>query len=211
MSDRRRLTTAGVRTAVAGAGGVVTGVVVGLTLGWVVAPVAGWLVAAAIYLATTWLAVGRMNAERTARFATREDPTVPTTNLLLVLASLASLGGVALLLASADTGHKLLASLLGVASVAASWLTVHTLFTLGYAARYYTGSDGGIDFNQKAPPAYLDFAYLGFTIGMTYQVSDTTVGDPYIRRMVLRHALLSYLLGAVVLAISINLVAGLAH
>ena len=51
--------------------------------------------------------------------------------------------------------------------------------------------------------------YLAYTIGMTFQVSDTEIGSPAIRATVLRHALLSYLLGAVVLAVTINLIAGL--
>jgi len=44
---------------------------------------------------------------------------------------------------------------------------------------------------------------------MTYQVSDTDIQTRLIRVAALRHALPSYLLGAVVLATVINLVAGL--
>jgi uncharacterized membrane protein len=98
---------------------------------------------------------------------------------------------------------------LGVGSVGLSWFTVHTLFTLRYARLYYTGEDGGVSFNQDAPPRYLDFAYLAFTIGMTFQVSDTELQSPAIRHSALRHALLSYLFGAVILATTINLIAGL--
>jgi uncharacterized membrane protein len=84
------------------------------------------------------------------------------------------------------------------------------LFMLRYALLYYTGVDGGVDFNQKPlAPRYLDFAYLAFTIGMTFQVSDTNLQKPIIRHTALRHALLSYLLGAVVVASSINLVVSL--
>lgn len=212
MTRARRRTFTGVRTAVAGAVGVVAAVVVGLTAGWVVAPVAFWVAAAVLYLVTTWLAIGRMDAASTARYATREDPTIGTTHVIVLLASLASLGGVVLLLVgTAGTGDRDFAELLGAASVAAAWFTVHTVYTLGYAAAYYRAPAGGIDFNQQERPAYADFAYVGFSLGMTYQVSDTSIGDPVIRRMALRHALLSYLLGAVVLAITINLVAGLGH
>ena len=69
--------------------------------------------------------------------------------------------------------------IVGVASVSVilSWATVHTVFTLRYARLYYAGG-GGIDFNDdRDPPAYTDFAYLAFTIGMTYQVSDTSIGS----------------------------------
>jgi uncharacterized membrane protein len=98
-----------------------------------------------------------------------------------------------------------------VGSVAAAWAVVHTVFTLRYALLYYGGPDGGVNFNQKEDPAYADFAYLAFTIGMTYQVSDTDLQTRPIRATALRQALLSYLLGAVILAVTINLVAGLAH
>ena len=102
------------------------------------------------------------------------------------------------------------ASAVGIGSVAAAWLVVHTLFTLRDARLYYLGDDGGVDFNQPDyQPTYRDFAYLAFTIGMTYQVFDTELRTRAIRAAARRHALLSYLLGAIVLAVTINLIAGL--
>jgi uncharacterized membrane protein len=96
-----------------------------------------------------------------------------------------------------------------VASVALSWTVVQTVFTSHYARLYYSDPVGGIDFNQQAPPRFSDFAYLAFTVGMTFQISDTNLETPTLRAAVLRHALLSYLLGAVILATTINLVSGL--
>ena len=86
---------------------------------------------------------------------------------------------------------------------------VHSLYTLQYAALYYEDPVGGIDFNGSTRPSYADFAYVGFTIGMAFTVSDTALRAQAIRRAVLRHALLSYLLGAVVVGTTINLIAGL--
>ncbi len=188
--------------------GVVVAVAGSFVAWWVGAVMVGWIAAALVFLILTWSAVWGMNAERTARYATREDPTVVVTDVLLVVASLASIAGVIVLVAG--SGNRVLAAAIGVGSVAAAWLVVHTLFTLQYAALYYRGEPGGIDFNQKARPDYLDFAYLGFTIGMTYQVSDTNIVDSRIRRWALQHGLLSFLLGAVVLASTINLVVNLA-
>ena len=74
---------------------------------------------------------------------------------------------------------------------------------------YYADDLGGVDFNQDEPPRYTDFAYLAFTLGMTFQVSDTDLKNHLVRVTALRHALLSYLFGAVILATTINLVAGL--
>ncbi len=209
-ADRRPAGAAGRRLLIAVAAGVLVGVPVALTAGAEYAPVAVWLAAAAVFLALTWTAVWPMDATRTARWATREDATAGSAHLALLIASLASLGGVVLLLVSARQSEQVAAAVLGLASVAASWLTVHTLYTLRYASLYYSGEVGGVDFNQRRLPAYADFAYLGFTLGMTYQVSDTSIGDPVIRRTVLGHTLLSYVLGAVVLAIAINLVGSLA-
>ena len=94
----------------------------------------------------------------------------------------------------------------GVVSVALSWGAVHTIFTLRYARIYYTDTEGGIDFNEKDPPNYIDFAYMAFTIGMTFQVSDTNISDKRMRRTALRHALLSFIFGAVILGLTINVV-----
>ncbi len=55
------------------------------------------------------------------------------------------------------------------------------MYTTCYARLYYTGEDGGIDFNEDEPPTYIDFAYLAFTIGMTFQVSDTDLKTKAIR------------------------------
>jgi uncharacterized membrane protein len=80
---------------------------------------------------------------------------------------------------------------------------------LRYARSYYQSPEGAVEFNEKDPPAYLDFAYLAFTVGMTFQVSDTNLTTKPIRRIVLSHALLSFLFGAVMLAFAINIVASL--
>jgi uncharacterized membrane protein len=92
-----------------------------------------------------------------------------------------------------------------------SWGLVHTVFSLRYARSYYSRPVGGIDFNEDDPPTYLDFAYLAFTIGMTFQVSDTNLMNKKIRRVALSHALLSYLFGAVIVALVINVVSSLLH
>jgi uncharacterized membrane protein len=203
----------GLRILVAAPLGVGAAIVVGLTAGWPFAPAAGWIVAAVAYLIWTWLIVGRLDAVQTARHATRygEDDSTPwIIDLTVLMASVASLGGVGYLLAAESTGG-VSAAVIGALSVAAAWVTVHTVYMLRYARLYYTGDEGGIDFNESEGyrPDYGDFAYLAFTLGMTYQVSDTDLTDRQIRMAALRHALLSFLLGAIVLAIVINLGASL--
>jgi uncharacterized membrane protein len=86
---------------------------------------------------------------------------------------------------------------------------LHLMYTTRYAHHYYSEPVGGIDFNSDDPPSYRDFCYFSYNLGMTYQVSDTGVSSAAIRSVVLRHCLLSYLFGTVILAATINLVAGL--
>jgi uncharacterized membrane protein len=86
---------------------------------------------------------------------------------------------------------------------------VHTVFTLRYAELYYADEPGGLDFHGDGEPTYHDFAYLAFTIGMTFQVSDTEVTAREFRKTILRHALLSFVFGATVIATTVNLVASL--
>lgn len=202
--------TGAVRILVSVALGVVVAVVVGNTAGWRFA-LAGWIVTAGTYVVWTQFIVLGMDAEQTCRWATREDPTRWLADAVILSASVASLGGVGYVVAAGSrAGHEaVVAAIFGILTVAASWVAVHTLFTVHYARLYYSGEPGGINFHDPEPPRFRDFAYLAFTVGMTYQVSDTEIGLTSIRATVLRHALLSYLLGAVVLAVTINLIAGL--
>ncbi len=176
------------------------------------APLVGWDVTAAAYILWVAFTVFRLNEHDTSVLAEREDPDRLTADVILLLASIASLGAVGMTLIQA--GHaegveKTVLVVTGVVSVILSWLLVHTVYTLRYARLYFEGVDGGIDFNSDQKPSYLDFAYLAFTIGMTFQVSDTNITDRRIRRAVLRHALISYLFGTVIVATTINLIAGL--
>jgi uncharacterized membrane protein len=194
--------------------GTAAAVAVGLQAAWPFAVLVGWDVAALIFSAWTWLMMASMSSSTTAAHATREEPGRAQTDLLVLLASVANLISVGYVLVQASSAkgstQDLLAGL-GVVSVALSWFAVHTLFALRYARLYYSGQPGGINFNQPSPPPrYLDFAYVAFTIGMTFQVSDTDLQTPAIRSTALRQALLAYVFGAVILAATINLISGLA-
>lgn len=182
--------------------------------GWAYAPSVGWIAAASVYLVWTWIVVLPMDAERTREHVVPEDP--PTgwvIDVVILSASVASLAGVAhLLTASSKSGvEKNIAAGTGVVCIAVAWCVVHTVFSIRYADVYYSNSASGIDFSGTENPRFLDFFYLGFTIGMTYQVSDTTLQTPQLRRIALCQALLSYLFGAVILAVTINLVVGLSN
>jgi len=177
---------------------------------WGIALTASWCAAALVFLSLIWLTIGGKDPLETAEHANAEDASRTLVDLVLLGASVASLGAVGYTLVEAGTrsttGQGVLVGL-AVLAVALGWASVHTVYTLRYADLYYFGEPGGTDFGDE--PDYLDFAYFGFTVGMTYQVSDTDVKARPIRRAVLRHSLLSYLFGAVIVAVAINLVATL--
>lgn len=192
--------------------GVVAAVVTGLAWNWEYAPLIGWATAAAAFSSWVWLVLGRLDADETKQHSTAEDPSRAMIDTLLLLANVASLVAVVVVLvqaAAANGAEKAILAAMAVVSVALSWLLVQTLYVLRYASLYYASPVGDIDFNQTDPPAYVDFAYLSFTLGMTYQVSDTNLSGRVMRATVLRHSLLSYLFGSVILASTINLVVGL--
>ena len=89
------------------------------------------------------------------------------------------------------------------------WVVVHTMYTLRYAHLYYRDQPGGIDFHGDDPPDYRDFAYL------------RVHGRHVVRRQRHRHqrshhpthraparARVSYLFGAVIVGLTINVMAG---
>ena len=181
---------------------------------WQLTLLIGWDVTALSVIISVWVAIGGFGPEQTAEFALREDDTRAGTHLLLLGAALVSLVGVALAFLKANEGshpHEALLEGAGVFTIACSWVLVHTVFALRYAHVYYTDPKGGIDFKSKGAehPDYLDFAYTAFTVGMTFQVSDTDVTQRAMRHQVLRHALVSFLFGAVILATTVNVLAGL--
>jgi uncharacterized membrane protein len=184
----------------------------------------GWIAGAVLYVGWTWAVVFRMDSERTRLHATREDRTHFGTLVFVVITSVASLVAVTCLLRAGPTSglDAVKVGAVGVASVAAAWVAVHTVFTLHYARLYYSGAtdgpkplpeaDGGaVDFNEQRRPSYTDFAYVSFTVGMAYGVTDTALKTHTVRMAALWHAVVSYVLGAVILAATINLVSGLGH
>ncbi|MEZ7132577.1 DUF1345 domain-containing protein [Nonomuraea sp. AD125B] len=176
-------------------------------------PLIGWDAAGLTFLASTWWRIGRLDGPATASAIGSEDPSRAGADLAVLVAAVASLVAVAYLVVQADTPEELVLHVgVGVVSVVVSWAVVHTIFTLRYTRMYYSpGPYGGVDFHDHDPdprPRFTDFAYLAFTVGMTFQVSDTELNNAGFRAAVLRQALLSYLFGAVILALTINLVAG---
>jgi uncharacterized membrane protein len=178
---------------------------------WQVAALIGWDVTAVAWVVWVGLGVLGKDSVGTRQLATAEDGSRAAADAFLVSACLASLVGVLFALVKASqekgSGHVLITAV-AAGTVVVSWAAIHTLFALRYARLYYA-EGGGIDFHDDRMADYGDFAYVAFTLGMTYQVSDTDLKSKAIRMTALRHALLSYLFGTVVVAMTINVVAGI--
>lgn len=197
----------------------ITGLIVAAVLlpfvTWGLAVTGGWNAAALAFLLTIWPVIIRADSSRAPQLAAREDETEASARALLIGASVASLlgAGYALHLAGQHGGApRVLLAGVAVLTVVLSWTVINTVYTLRYADQNFRSKPGGIAFgtdDDQQHPGYRDFAYVAFTIGMTYQVSDTTLRDPRIRRTVLAHAILSYVFGVVIVAGSVNLISGL--
>jgi uncharacterized membrane protein len=206
--------SARVRVLVGVAVGAVVGIIVSFVAPWQLSTLIGWDVAAVSIFVFVAATAGRFDAAQTRAFATREDDSRASADFVLLGAGLVSLLGVAFALVKASQEHGSQKGVLigfAVFTVIASWAVVHIVFALRYAHLYYREPVGGIDFKSGRgyEPDYRDFAYVAFTVGMTWQVSDTDVGARAMRRTILVHALLGYLFGAVILAVLINVVAAL--
>jgi uncharacterized membrane protein len=202
ISWRRLLLSLGLGAA----GGVVVALVGGLEL----SVLAGWVFAAGVLLFWSWRVSWPLDDRGTERIAEAEGRTRATDSAVLV-AAVASLGAVvvALIRSSSHDALATAAVVLGLVAVVLSWGLVNTVFAFKYARLFYAGGDGGIDFKQEERPAYCDFAYLAFTVGMAFAPPETDIIDRSIRKVALGHALLSYLFGTVVFAVAVNLVTNL--
>jgi uncharacterized membrane protein len=177
---------------------------------WQVSVLIGWGVACVVLLGWVFVEVTGCDAAHTRERATIVDPTHTTAAAVVLSASLMSLVGVGFGLAKARQladASQVGLTLLSVLVLVLSWMVVHTMFMLRYAHEYYMEPVGGVTFPGSGEPDYADFAYLAFTIGVAFAVSDSPVDAPKIRRVVLRHALMSYLFGAVIIGLAINVTA----
>jgi uncharacterized membrane protein len=176
-------------------------------------PIVGWCVASSSALAWVWLIGWHQDAEGTKRLAEMEQRS-RSTDLWVVLAAVASLAAVVVALRSSGGKDSVAVAtvLVGVLSVTLAWAMVNTVFALKYARIYYFDEPDrkGFDFDMAADPSYSDFAYLAFVIGMAYSPSEARPDRPETRKVVLGHALLSYLFGTGLIAVAVSLVTNLA-
>jgi uncharacterized membrane protein len=193
------------------AGAIAAGVAAVIGATWSVAVLVGWDTLTLIFVVLVWRTILTRDAEATERLALAEDDSRTAADAIILGASLASLVAIVFTLAQAakaSGSDAVLLAALAVISIVFGWAAIQTTFTLMYARLYYGSPRGGIDF-EDGEPDYRDFAYTAFTIGMTYQVSDTQISQKRLRHIVIRHALLSFVFGTTIIAVAINAVANL--
>jgi len=177
-----------------------------------------WSVFALSYIITSCVVFFRQKPAQIRELSKREDGSRLYVFSLVILTSFVSMLTVLLLMRSqnAKAAPEIVFIPVAIGSMLFSWIMVHTIFAFHYAHLYYgddtndsTKHAEGLEFPGKEKPDYFDFAYFSFVIGMTFQVSDVDVTSRSIRRLVLLHGLLSFGLNTFVVALTINLIAGL--
>ncbi|MBP7705427.1 MAG: DUF1345 domain-containing protein [Caulobacter sp.] len=171
----------------------------------------GWDVGAMSYIGIAWWMILRSSEQDMRDRAGQQDEKAGAILLLVLAAILASLGGIVATLMAPDRGDKALTTGLVAATLALGWLLMHTLFVPHYAHRHLAevqkDKDHGFGFPGQQPTSYLDFAYIAFTVGATFQVSDNSVGSTRLRNLVTAHGLSAYIYNTAILAVGINLLA----
>ena len=172
------------------------------------------------FLALAWWMMSRATPQKMRRSAQRQDENRLAILTLVVAAACASVLAIGFMLKDKkgiSTSLLTLHVALSGVTIVASWLLIHTMFALHYAHLYYrdrkdTANEGmaeGLEFPGEKQPDYWDFLYFSFVIGMTSQVSDVEVTSRPLRRLALVHGVLSFFFNTAILAMSINIIAGL--
>jgi uncharacterized membrane protein len=179
-----------------------------------------WLAFGFSYLLLNWIVLFTRPIPQIRRYAQQDDGSKTFVFIMVLLFCFSSLIIVLLLMTTKafNQSANTLFPLICVGGIALSWFLIHTTYTFHYAHMFYdsaaddeTRDAQGLDFPDCEEPDYLDFAYFSFVIGCCFQVSDVAVNSRLIRRSVLLHQLLSFGLNTFVVALTINLIAGLMH
>lgn len=144
------------------------------------------------------------------------ERTIFAITLAVVVASFVAIGSqFAIVKDEQGAFHTLYVGLIAL-TLFASWMMTHVTFAFRYAHAFYAddrggpGVDGGLEFPSEIEPDYMDFFYFSLVLGMTFQVSDVQITSRKLRRVATMHGLLSFLFNTVILALTINIAAGLA-
>ncbi len=176
----------------------------------------GWNVFSLGLLVLEWITFKITTHTEIRKQAAVEDSSRMVIFIIILISTFASFLAVILLLISKDQSTEALDLPVAILGMLFSWLLVHTIFAIRYAHIYYSDNKdkpsthlGGLEFPGEDKPAYLDFAYFSFVLGMTFQVSDVQVTSRRFRKLALLHGILSFGFNTVIVALTINVIAGL--
>ncbi|MCW3093350.1 MAG: putative rane protein [Ferruginibacter sp.] len=186
-------------------------------LNWELTVTVLWDAFAFSFILTSWVVFFTRPVAKIIQQANKDDGSRGFVMISIIVSSFASMFTVLLIMISKDTSPdmEVITVLLSITGMILSWTMVHTIFTFHYAHLYYdegrddTPGKPALDFPGENNPDYLDFAYFAFVIGTTFQVSDVEIHSKTTRRTVLAHGLLAFALNTFVVALTINLIAGL--
>ena len=192
--------------------------VIPISMGWQFRGLLGWCVGIVVYLFLAWWLCVGFDAKRTQLRAQAQDERDAVLLLVLLVATVACVVAITVLIQQSRDllGWDAVFHIgLSVIALALSWLFIQTIFTFHYAHLYYREGklnepDGhGLQFPGGQAPDYFDFLYCAFVVGMTSQVSDVQVTSREMRRLTMVHGVLSFGFNMLILALGINVVAGL--
>jgi uncharacterized membrane protein len=173
-----------------------------------------WDVSVFLYLVLAWWMFARSTSADLHRRASAEDEGAVAVLVLTVAASVASLFAIGVELAGIHNAGAEAAGArvaIAVGTILCSWFFLHTIFALHYAHVDYDAKthDWSLRFPGDDPPGYWDFVYFSFNLGAAAQTSDVAITSGSLRRVVLAHTILSFLFNTTVLALAVNVGAGL--
>lgn len=178
----------------------------------------GWCLGVVVYTGLIVWQATRQDEATLRREASRLDDSALAISLFAILAAAASFGAVAMLVLGQHEGETARLAHLGLAAATmlCAWTFVQVVFTVHYAHLYYGSTEeggprGGLDFNGDANPDFWDFLYFSVTLGATSQTSDTDITSKRMRRVVTVQTIYAYLFNTSVLALAINMAAGVAQ
>jgi uncharacterized membrane protein len=175
----------------------------------------GWNAAMLIVLSLTYIRMRHLDAKQLRAHYVEEDPTAPVLLFIVVTAALFSVAAIVALLGTlkhAAPDERVAHLVLAGMTIAASWLLVHTMFTLHYADIYYSVAEDApapLAFPETRQPLFWDFVYFSFTIGVACQTADVATTQTGIRRTVTVHSIIAFVFNLVILGFALNVLAGL--
>jgi uncharacterized membrane protein len=173
-----------------------------------------WDIGILFYLASAAHLAARSDTESIQARARVEDEGALAILILTVGSALASLAAIAIellgmrVLGPDDQAFRL--AIVGL-TILCSWFFVHTIWAIHYAHEFYgdMGERQGLVFPREDRPDYWDFLYFSFNLGAAAQTSDVIIVSRKMRRLVLAHTILSFLFNTMILALAVNVGAGL--